>query len=98
MPIAKELIMSGRRISAEEALRIGLVNRVCKEDSLYRECETTVLEICQNSFPATWQAKRAINSSFHMGLKEAFEHERNMCALCFASPERAQAMTAFLEK
>lgn len=98
VPMAKELIMSGRKISAEEAMRVGLVNRVCSRDSLISACKATALEVSQHPFPATWQAKRAINGSIHMGLKEAFEHERNMCALCFASPERAQAMAIFLDR
>ncbi len=44
------------------------------------------------------QAKQAINWGYSLGLPEALELEKNMCAVCFATPERAKSMQDFLEK
>lgn len=96
--LAKELIMSGRTFSAEEAQAWGLVNRVCAPELLLQACQTTVSEILRHSSCATLQAKRAIDAGIHLSMTEALELERNMCAVCFATEERASAMSAFLEK
>lgn len=95
-PLAKELIMSGRIISAEEAWRLKLVNNICESKDLLRHCQNTAAEIIQQPATAVLQAKRVINSRYHLSRTAAFELERNMCAVCFATPERAEAMAAFL--
>lgn len=95
---AKELVMSGRMISAETALEMGIVNKVCEEDSLLEEVQQVAKEITQNSFLAIMQAKRAIDKGNSMGLTEALELEKNMCAVCFSTSERLEAMNAFLSK
>lgn len=96
--LAKELIMSGRPFSAENAKAWGLVNQVCEPASLLKSCQTVASEILRHSFCATLQAKRAIDAGFHLSMAEALELERNMCTVCFATDERVTAMTAFIEK
>lgn len=95
---AKELIMSGRTITAEEAYEHGIVNHLCEGESLLKECGVIASEIIQHSHFAITQAKRAIDAGYHLSMAEALELERNMCAVCFATEECAAGMTAFLER
>lgn len=96
--LAKELVMSGASLSAEEALQVGLVNKVCPGVGLLEACEKVAQKVCTNSFFATQQAKQAINHGSHLGMQEALELEKNMCAVAFATPDRLEGMSAFVEK
>jgi enoyl-CoA hydratase len=92
--VAKELIMSGRLVDSEEALRIGLVNAVFSPDDLM----TKTLELAQ-TFAAKSPlilaaAKEAMNRTFHGDLgaeAEAFAH-------LFGSEDQQEGMAAFVEK
>ena len=95
---AKELIMSGRLISAETAKALGIVNQACEDGSLMNDCHHAVQEIVKNSFVAIIQAKKAIDMGYSMGMAEALELEKNMCAVCFATQERQEGMSAFLSR
>lgn len=95
---AKELIMSGRTFTAEEAYARGIVNHLCESDSLLKECEVVASEIIRHSHFAIMQAKRAIDAGYHLSMTEALELERNMCTVCFSTKECATGMTAFLER
>lgn len=95
---AKELIMSGRTFTAEEAYSRGIVNHLCESESLLKECSVVASEIIRHSHFAIMQAKRAIDAGFNLSMSEALELERNMCAVCFATEECAAGMTAFLER
>lgn len=95
---AKELIMSGRVFSAEEAQAFGVVNQLCEGEQLLKECTVTAGEIIRHSHLAVLQAKHAIDAGSQMPLAEALELERNMCAVCFDTPERVTGMAAFLER
>lgn len=95
---AKELIMSGRVITAEMAHEMGMINRVCSDDSLLAECLGVAEAITKNAQKAVIQTKSAINAGYGLPLAEALELERNMCAMCFATPEREDRMNAFVNK
>lgn len=95
---AKELILTGKLIEAEEARDIGLVNHVHKPEALIGACWSTAERVVKHSPLAVRQGKSAINNGYALPLKEALELEKNQFAVCFGSPEREQAMTAFLEK
>lgn len=95
---AKELVMSGKMISAETAKIIGIVNQVCEEETLLHDCTAIAQEVIKNGSMAVMQAKQAINAGYSMGMAEALELERNMCAVCFATTERLEGMNAFLAK
>lgn len=96
--IAKEMILTGKHISAEEALQIRLINRLCEPDQLMETCIETATRIAKHSRIAVQQGKNAVNYGYPMGMREALEIERNMFAVCFMTKEREQAMQAFLEK
>ncbi len=95
---AKELILTGKHIDAAEALSLGLVNRVFKPEALSGACFAVAQQAAKNSSFALSQGKAAINHGQSMGLNEALEYEKSLCGLCFATPERKAAMTAFIEK
>lgn len=96
--LAKELVMSGRIFTAEEAKSWGIVNHLSESDHLMKDCFVVASEILKHSPIATLQAKNAINSGSHLSMVEALELERNMCAVCFATEGRRNGMTAFLKK
>jgi enoyl-CoA hydratase len=95
---AKELIFSAKTLSAEEALQIGLVNKVCPQNELMSEVEKVASKICRNGFFAVTQAKRAINKGYNLSSKEAMELEKHMFGLCFTTEESTEGINAFLEK
>lgn len=95
---AKEMIMSGRTVLADEAFELGIVNKVCDEENLIKDCINIAYEITKNSFTAIRQAKQAIDCGAQMSLTEALELERNMCAVCFDTNERRVGITAFLDR
>lgn len=95
---AKELIMTGKTITAGEALEIGLVNKLCDPNQLITDCRTAAEKILSNSFSAVCQAKRAINGGESLEMATALELERTICSLCFSDPDRSEGMAAFIEK
>lgn len=96
--LAKEMIMSGMILPAERARDIGIVNHVCKAETLLEDSLVTAGKITKNSYTAIIQAKSAINAGYHLGITEALELEKNMCAVCFATEERANKMLEFTER
>jgi len=96
--LAAELLYRGNMIDAQEACRIGLVNRVVAADQLMAECEKLATEIASRGPLAVRLCKVAINSGLEMDLDRACQFEASQFAHCFASPEQKEGMGAFLEK
>lgn len=96
--LAKEMIVTGKHITAEEAHHLGVVNAVCEPDKLLEECHAAAQRIAKHSSMAVQQGKSAVNFGYQLGIHEALEIERNMFVVCFATKEREQAMNSFLEK
>lgn len=95
---AKELIFTGRRISAAEALRLGLVNYVVPREELMKKTMEIMGEIVQNGPIALRQAKRAINLGLELDLATAFALEAECYNVCLASEDRDEGLRAFNEK
>jgi enoyl-CoA hydratase len=95
---AKEMVVTGKHIAADEAHDLGIVNVLCDPDKLMDECRATAEKIAVHSAIALQQGKNAINFGYQLGIHEALEVERNMFVVCFASKEREEAMNSFLEK
>jgi enoyl-CoA hydratase len=93
---AKELIMSGRMISAEAAHAIGLVNKVCEGNTLLEECLKVAAEIADHGTTAVNSAKRAICEGSDLPLQQGLALEQACFLTCFATEERKRAMKAFL--
>lgn len=96
--MAKELIFSGRKIGAEEALRLGLINRICDPETLLEQCLSTAQEILRCSVAAALKAKRALNHGFHLPVDEALQRERTLFQSCFEEKDAQEGLAAFLEK
>jgi enoyl-CoA hydratase len=95
---AMELVLTGRFISAEEALQYKLVNKVVPVEMYLHEAVTLAKEIAEMSPIATQLAKEAINRSFETHLDEGLTLERKNFYLAFASEDQKEGMKAFIEK
>ena len=95
---AKEMIYTGREITAETAREWGLVNGGFTAGSLLEETLNLAEEIARNSPYAVARAKRSVNGGREMLLEEALEWERSLFGECGESRDRKEGMTAFLEK
>jgi len=95
---AKELIFTARRIPADEAFRLGLVNRVVPRAQLLSTVEAVAAEILKNSPFAVRQAKWAIDQGVDLPLVDGFgkEHEAYMRAI--SSDDRREGIAAFNDK
>jgi len=95
---AMELILTGDMITAEDALRIGLLNQVVAPESL----EATTMELANRiagmSPVALAMAKKAVKNAARMNLATGLEAESDLFALCFASEDKEEGVRAFLEK
>jgi enoyl-CoA hydratase/carnithine racemase len=96
--LAKELIFTGRRVGAEEALRIGLVNQVCPPDELLNEARKMAAMICETGPIAIEQAKYAINYGMETDLHTGLAIESNAYWVCIPTEDRLEGLAAFREK
>jgi enoyl-CoA hydratase len=95
---AKELIFSGEMIGSEEALRIGLVERVVPHEVIMKEAKELAESIAKRAPLAISAAKKAINTGSEMDLEKALDLEKTLILSCFDSDDRVEGMKAFLEK
>lgn len=95
---AKELCLTGVMISAEEAMEMGLVNRVFPPDTLVEETKKVASLIASKGRVATRAAKHVIDQGMNMDLRNACALEMEAFALCFASEDAREGFGAFLEK
>jgi enoyl-CoA hydratase len=95
---AKELIFTGQPITADEGRELGLVNRVVPGRELLQACLEVAQKIAANAWTAVLQAKRVMHHGDRVSLSGGLAMEKDACALCFASPDQCEGLTAFLEK
>lgn len=95
---ALELIASGRMVTAEEALSLGLVNRVCDPDKLMEEARALADKICSNGPIAVRLALESALRGRSMAMDEALRYEANLFGLVSATEDMREGLTAFLEK
>jgi enoyl-CoA hydratase/carnithine racemase len=95
---AKELVFTGRRVGAEEALAVGLVERVVPHGELLASARALGSEIAANSPSAVPQAKKAMNHGAQMSLDQALAMEVEAWLVNFATPNRREGLLSFLEK
>lgn len=96
--LAKELIYTCRHVKAEEALAIGLVNKVTKQENLMAETLAMAQTICQKAPLAVKKSKEAINKGLQVSIDKAIEVEIDAFAQCFATEDQKLGMNAFLKK
>jgi enoyl-CoA hydratase len=95
---AMEMILTGRRIGAEEAKTLGLVSRVVPREAYLEEAKKVANEIASKSPVATRLAKMAVNKAYEEGLSNGLDFERELFYLLFASEDAKEGMHAFMEK
>lgn len=95
---AKEMIYTAKNITAEEALRWGLVNSVYPAPVLYDAAIKLALKIASNAPVAVRNAKKSINDGLQTDIDSAMVIEEKLFGACFATEDQKEGMTAFLEK
>ena len=95
---AKELIFTGKRIGAEEAFSIGLVNQICEPEDLLDECKKLAAMICETGPIAIEQAKYAINYGIEADLHTGLALESNAYWVTIPTEDRLEGLAAFREK
>ncbi len=95
---AKELIFTGRRVDADEALQIGLVNKVVPPEKLMDACLEMAAMICETGPIAIQQAKYAINYGLETDLHTGLAIESNAYWITIPTEDRLEGLAAFREK
>ena len=95
---AKELIFTCGRIDAQEAYRIGLANKVVPQAELLDACRAMAKTIMSKGGYAVSVAKAVINAGLDMDLANGLKMEADAFGLTFATHDKQEGMTAFLEK
>ncbi|HEV2614979.1 MAG TPA: enoyl-CoA hydratase-related protein [Candidatus Acidoferrales bacterium] len=95
---AHELILSGEMISADEALRVGLVNRVVEQAELIPTAESIAKKIAANAPLAVKFAMEAIEHGMEMPQEEGLFLEATLFGLCCATEDMREGTRAFIEK
>ncbi len=96
--IAHELILSGEMISADEALRVGLVNRVVEQAELIPTAESIAKKIAANAPLAVKFAMEAVEHGMEMRQEEGLFLEATLFGLCCATEDMREGTRAFIEK
>ena len=96
--MAKELIFTGKMISAAEAHQLGLANRVVPQEQLMEEVMKTAGQIASRGKVSLREAKQAINRGMDVDLATGCSVEIDAFAISFASPDAKEGTSAFVEK
>jgi len=96
--LAMDVILSGRRLSAREALAAGLVARVVAKEAWLEEAKRVARDIADKGPVATRLAKESVDRAYETSLSAGVEAERRALYLAFASEDAKEGMTAFGEK
>lgn len=95
---AMELCLTGRRMDAHEAERIGLISSVVEADRLLDEAVEMAATIAGYSLPVTMMIKESVNRAFESSLSEGVLFERRIFHAAFALDDQKEGMSAFVER
>lgn len=96
--LAAEMILTGRRVDAQEALRIGLINAVHEPDQVLEQAVAMAARIANNSPRAVTASKRLMALAFAGHPAAGLSSEAHAFASQFGGPDQREGMTAFIEK
>jgi enoyl-CoA hydratase len=96
--LAMDVILSGRRLTADEALRAGLVSRVVAREAWLEEAKRVARDIAAKGPVATRLAKECVDRAYETTLQAGVEAERRALYLAFASEDSREGLTAFTDK
>ena len=95
---ARDMIFTGRVVPADEALKIGLVNRVVKKEDLFPQVTLLAENIGASAPVAARYAKEAVQMGMDMGLSQGLRMEADLNILLHGTTERAEGIKSFLER
>jgi enoyl-CoA hydratase/carnithine racemase len=95
---AMELVLTGRRINAQEAYDFGLVNQVAKKKEWLDKAIELAQVVARRPPIAAMLAKQAVLAADDMGLTAGLDHERRLFEIAMATEDRVEGMAAFVEK
>ncbi|KAG9341119.1 hypothetical protein JZ751_019873 [Albula glossodonta] len=96
--LAMEMVLTGDRITAQDAKQSGLVSKIYPVDQLVQEAIKCGEKIAGNSKLVSAMAKEAVNAAFELTLAEGNRLEKRLFHATFATDDRKEGMTAFVEK
>ena len=96
--LAMDVILSGRRLSAREALQAGLVARVVAKEAWLSEAKRVAHDIAEKGPIGTRLAKESVKRAYETTLAAGIETERRALYLSLASEDAGEGLTAFIEK
>jgi len=96
--LAMEIVVNNRTLTAEEALRYGLVNRVVPVERFLEEALVLAEEVASRAPLAVRFAKEAVNHAFESFLADGLADERRAFYYLFSSTDQKEGMQAFVEK
>ncbi|XP_058907857.1 enoyl-CoA hydratase, mitochondrial [Kogia breviceps] len=96
--LAMEMVLTGDRISAHDAKQAGLVSKIFPVETLVEEAIKCAEKIASNSKIVTAMAKESVNAAFEMTLTEGIKLEKKLFYSTFATEDRKEGMSAFVEK
>ncbi len=95
---AKELIFTGRKVELDEAVKLGVVDKVTSLDTLVKDAVTWAKELSQGSATALALAKTILNQTFETSAERIFASGSQAQGICYTSEEHRDAVKAFLNK
>jgi len=95
---AMEIVLTGEPIGAQEAMAVGLVNRVVKDDQVLEEAMTLADMIAERPQVAVRLARQAVRFGIERTLLDGLELERRNYRLLYDTADQKEGMAAFLEK
>ncbi|MCA9979476.1 MAG: enoyl-CoA hydratase/isomerase family protein [Anaerolineales bacterium] len=96
--LAMEIVLNGRFLTAVEAERFGLINKVVPDEVVLEEATKLATEIANRAPVAVQIGKEAVNATFEMSLEAGIAHERRLFYMLFATDDQAEGMDAFVNK
>jgi enoyl-CoA hydratase/carnithine racemase len=98
LPKAKDLIFSGRKVDADEALALGIADRRTTADRLLADAQAWAAELSQGSATALALGKTILNQSFELSAQQVFQQGSQAQGICYTSTEHRESVMAFLSR
>jgi enoyl-CoA hydratase/carnithine racemase len=95
---AKELIFSARKVEAQEALAMGIADRISHPETLLADAQAWAMELSQGSPTALALGKSILNQSYELSAQQVFAQGSQAQAVCYTSHEHREAVLQFLNK